>query len=153
MLKVAPGSSGDMSEDFDDVFEEKATSPALVNKKHCLGKSISYQPEIIHPLRELNKSLDSEEFQLQEPYKRRGSATRLEKRRPSTSIKSSSYVTFAEILSHFQNQDPMKMQRMLDEQNAKRGNGKILGIFSAHPRLPAGLDSEKDILLLMAETK
>lgn len=154
MLKARSESPG--SEEFDDVFDDNVIT-AAVTKKQCLSKTLSHQTsyesylakERIHPLGDLNKSLDSDV--MKEPYKRRGSAARLEKRRPSN--KPSSYVTFAEILSHFQNQDPMKVQRILDEQNAKQGNGKILGIFSPHPRLPANLNNEKDIFLLIAETK
>ena len=157
MLQARPNSPDD-SEEFDDVFDDNLILiPTSAKKKQCLSKCRSLKTshdsylakEMIHPLNDLNKSLDSDETQ--EPYKRRGSAARMEKRRPSN--KPSSFVTFAEILSHFQNQDPMKMQRILAEQNAKRGNGKILGIFSPHPRLPANLDNEKDIFLLMAETK
>lgn len=156
MLQARP-SSPDDSEEFDDVFDDSLLIPASAKKKQCLSKSRSLKTsydsyltkEMIHPLNDLNKSLDGDETQ--EPYKRRGSEARLEKRRPSN--KPSSFVTFAEILSHFQNQDPMKMQRILAEQNAKHGNGKILGIFSPHPRLSANLSNEKDIFLLMAETK
>lgn len=156
MLQARP-SSPDDSEEFDDVFDDNVVISSSAKKKQCLSKSRSLKKsydsylrkETIHPLGDVNKSFDDTEPQ--EPYKRRGSTARMEKRRPSN--KPSSCVTFAEILSHFQNQDPMKMQRILDEQNAKRGNGKILGIFSPHPRLPAHLGNEKDIFLLMAETK
>lgn len=143
--------SSQPDDEFDDVFD--TIIPKTAKEKPILSKSRSLNNEYteIYTLKDLNKSLDSDTQH--EPYRRRGSATRLEKRRPSTSSKPSSYVTFAEILSHFQNIDPMKMQQILTEQNAKQGNGKILGIFSPYPKLPANLSNEKDIFLLMAETK
>ena len=152
MIKAISESTTETSEEFDDVFDT-IIIPEIAKEKKSLSKtrSLGNGCEKIYTLKDLNKSFDSDAQH--EPYRRRGSVTRLEKRRPSTSNKPSAYVTFAEILSHFQNQDPMKMQRILNEQNTKQGNGKILGIFSPHPKLPANLGNEKDVFLLMAETK
>ena len=147
----AKSDSPTSEEDSDDVFAESVPAPKITSRKSKVTSDSYYISSKIHTLKDINMSLDSDEFN--EPYKRRGSTNITEKRRPSNSTRSSTYITFAEILSHFQNQDPVKVQKILSEQDAKKGNAKILGIFSPHPKLPLQLETERDILLLMAETK
>ena len=138
----ARSSSPNISEDS-DVFDDSFDLSAMPTRSYSLSATT--------PSKKIQEHLDFDSDTLDEPYQRRGSSARCEKRKPS--VKSESYVEFTEVLSHFQNQDPVKMMKFLDEQNAKQGNAKILGIFSPNPKLPSSLQNEKDIFLMMAETK
>ena len=158
MLKASPESPRPDNEDFDDVFSDYPCQISNKRNKQDIidnrdNRDIKYSLDEsmpLYPLKDLNQSLDSAPFT--EPYRRRGSVAKIDKRRPSQ-CQNSGHISFAEILSHFQNQEACKMQKILSEQDAKKGNAKILGIFSQYPKLPRHLETEKDIFLLMAETR